>query len=255
MKEHITVIMCAYNEETGIRQAVDSILAQTFQDFTLIVVLDPSRDRTLEIIRSYDDARIMLIANSKRAEVAQSRNQGIQAAQGKYIALLDADDIAYPRRLAVQKQYLDDHPEIDVCGSWAHLEHKGVIQEIKYPVDPESFKKSLTWYLPIIHPSVMGKTRVFKDNLYRFNRAEDHEFFLRISRHYAIGNVPDFLILYRRKKPLMNEWWGLRVRVYGVFKYGLPLYTLLVPLLHLILPSRIRKTLKRIRDKYILRIT
>ena len=115
----ISVVMPAYNAEKYITEAIDSILFQTFKDFEFIIINDASTDSTKDIIESYKDPRIKLVNNEQNKGVAKSLNIGISVACGKYIARMDADDIALPERFQKQFDFMEQHPNIDVCGSWA----------------------------------------------------------------------------------------------------------------------------------------
>ncbi len=106
--------MPAYNAERYIREAIESILNQTFSDFELIVINDGSTDGTLECIRSFGDERIKIINNKQNLGIIRSRNIGLQASRGEYIAKMDADDISLNTRLQRQVNYLDQHPEVAV---------------------------------------------------------------------------------------------------------------------------------------------
>ena len=113
----ISVVMPAYNAENYIREAIDSILAQTFRDFEFLIIDDGSTDHTVEIIRSYSDSRIRLYQNERNMGVAATLNRGLDLARGEYIARMDADDISLPERFAKQAAYMDAHPDVAVCGS------------------------------------------------------------------------------------------------------------------------------------------
>jgi glycosyltransferase involved in cell wall biosynthesis len=109
--------MSAYNAEAFLREAVDSILAQTLEDFELIVIDDCSTDRTLEILAEYSDPRIRVIRSQCNMGAGTARNRGLRVAQGKYIAVQDADDTSVPDRLAQQVDYLESHPDVGLMGS------------------------------------------------------------------------------------------------------------------------------------------
>ena len=113
----ISVIMPAYNAEKYIKEAIDSILSQTFQDFELIVLNDCSKDSTEQIILSYTDDRVVYLKNEVNMGVAATLNRGLAVAGGEYIARMDADDISHPERFRKQARYLDAHPEVAVLGS------------------------------------------------------------------------------------------------------------------------------------------
>ena len=102
----ISVVMPAYNAEKYIGEAIESILNQTFKDFEFIIINDGSVDHTKEIIREYNDPRIVLLENDKNRGIVLSLNKGLDAATGKYIARMDADDIATKDRLEKQLEFL-----------------------------------------------------------------------------------------------------------------------------------------------------
>ena len=103
----ISVIMPVFNEEKYLHEAIDSILHQTFDRFEFIIIDDASTDNSLAIIQSYADERIVLICNEYNVGNYPSRNKGLEIAVGKYICVMDADDVAYPQRLELQYQYLE----------------------------------------------------------------------------------------------------------------------------------------------------
>jgi glycosyltransferase involved in cell wall biosynthesis len=110
----ISVLIPLYNSEVFIRETIDSVLSQTFRDFELLLMDDGSTDRTAEIIRSYTDPRIRYELCSH--DFVGTVNRGFDRAQGKYIALLDHDDIMVPRRLQKQFDFMEAHPDIVACG-------------------------------------------------------------------------------------------------------------------------------------------
>lgn len=112
----VSVVMPAYKTAGYIRASIDSILAQTFTDFELVVVDDCSPDDTAEICRSYTDPRIRLVTLAQNRGLAGARNAGMEVARGELIAFLDSDDIAVPERLALQVDYFARHPECVVLG-------------------------------------------------------------------------------------------------------------------------------------------
>src|ERR1043166_4865427 len=106
----VTVLMSVYNDEKYVREAIDSILAQSFRDFELLVIDDGSTDRTPAILASYDDRRLRVLRNNENIGLTRSLNAGIGAARGPLIARQDADDISYPQRLARQGGVMKRHP-------------------------------------------------------------------------------------------------------------------------------------------------
>ncbi|MEO8702118.1 MAG: glycosyltransferase, partial [Kofleriaceae bacterium] len=108
------------------REAVESVLAQTLTDLELVIVEDPSAARGTEMIAELRDPRIRHIVNATRTSLVDQRNQGLHAARGELVALLDADDIAVPARLQKQVDYLRRHPDVDVLGSQLFIiDHEG----------------------------------------------------------------------------------------------------------------------------------
>ena len=116
----ISIILPAYNAEKYLKEAIDSILAQTYTNFELIVINDGSTDKTEEIILSYQDSRIRYIKNEKNLKLIRTLNKGIGLAKGKYIARMDADDISLPHRLKEEVEFMEAHPNIGEIGR-AHV--------------------------------------------------------------------------------------------------------------------------------------
>ena len=143
MNPIVSVVMPVYNVEAYVAEAIDSVLAQTLPDFELIIVDDGGHDRSLEICRSYHDARIRIVSQSNRG-LAGARNTGIAAARASYVAFLDSDDRWLPEKLALHVIHLDNNPSdgvsfspsrfIDCDGSPMRLKQTPKLQGIK-PAD------------------------------------------------------------------------------------------------------------------------
>jgi glycosyltransferase involved in cell wall biosynthesis len=112
----ITVLIPVYNAGNFIRETIDSVLCQTFQDFELLTMDDGSTDNSADIIRSYSDSRIKYV--SCPHDFVSTLNKGLDMAQGKYIALLDHDDMMMPERLQTQFDYMEANPDIAACGAY-----------------------------------------------------------------------------------------------------------------------------------------
>jgi hypothetical protein len=113
--------MAVYNGAPHIREAIDSVLAQTFGDFELLIVDDASTDDTALIIESYEDTRVRLLRNERNLGQSVSLNRGLRAARAPFIARLDHDDVAFPERLERQSRLLDERPEVGVVGGWMEI--------------------------------------------------------------------------------------------------------------------------------------
>lgn len=182
----VSVVMAAFNEEASLRQAVQSVIDQTFTDWELIVVDDGSRDATDKILRELaeSEVRIKHIRNPDNLGLPTSLNRGLQAASGRYIARADADDVNLPNRLEEQIDFLNRHPDIDVVGTGAFLiDARGrrvnsvALAETHEELASQHFLKT-----HFIHPSVMIRRRFFdKIGFYDplFVRVEDKELWLR----------------------------------------------------------------------------
>ena len=117
----VSVLVPFYNSEAYIRQCIDSILNQTFTDFELVLLNDGSTDKSEEIVQSYNDKRIKYYKNERNLGIPISHNKLMDLAQGEYLALVDSDNICLPERLQKQVEFLDNHPDVTVVGSWGEL--------------------------------------------------------------------------------------------------------------------------------------
>ena len=194
----ISVIMPVYNGEKYLREAIESILNQTYTDFEFIILNDGSTDRTEEIILSYDDPRIVYVKNKKNLQIVETLNKGIALARGKYIARMDADDISLPERLEKQIKFMKDNPDVDVCGTWIRTFGRED-KEWKYPVTHVEIKARLLLNCALAHPSVMMKKIVFDKFKYRksYEKAEDYDLWVEIVDDFSLYNLPNFLLRYR----------------------------------------------------------
>lgn len=197
----ISVVLPVFNCELYLEEAIDSILAQSFSDFELIILNDGSTDRSLDIARSYCDSRIRVICNSERSGIVDSLNRGIFEARGTLIARMDGDDISYLQRFERQVDFLNVNPEVDVVGCW--LECFGARDEVwKYPTENAEISCRLLFESSIPHATVMIRRKVFFDDNYRYSanypRAEDYELWTRMIDHYSFANIDEILYRYRQ---------------------------------------------------------
>lgn len=116
----ISVIMPLYNAERFVGESIENVLRQTVGDFELIVIDDASTDASAEIARAYaaKDDRIVLMHNELNSGAARTRNRALDAARGKFITFMDADDLCSPERFAKQLAFFERHPQTDICGSY-----------------------------------------------------------------------------------------------------------------------------------------
>ena len=200
----VTVLMSAYNEAPAIlREAVLSILKQTYEDFEFIIVNDnPENGELAEALLSLsvEDPRIAIVQNEKNLGLALSLNEGINAAHGKYICRMDADDISEPNRIERQLAYLKDN-ELDLVGSaMTVIDESGNPQYSvdSLPQSPTAVAKALRFNNCVPHPTWLGSRNLFSQ-LYRvIPLCEDYDFLIRsVLQGRRIGNVPERLVRYR----------------------------------------------------------
>lgn len=200
----ISVVLPVYNGEAYVREAVESILAQTFTDFELIAINDGSTDGSSAILRELAkrDPRIVLVERPNVGLVS-ALNEGIQRARAPFIARMDADDVAVPERFALQLARMKDEPALGVLGSFIRIMDKTgcAIRLGDYPVTPAETARFLEHGSPLAHPSaMMRKDAVLKAGGYRgvFSHCEDYDLWFRVSElGYAIANLPKPLLNYR----------------------------------------------------------
>lgn len=202
----ISVVMTAFNGERFIKEAIDSILGQSFDDFEFIIVDNASKDNTKEIIRSYIDKRIILIENQENLGQTKALNIGIKKSKGDFIARMDADDISMPERLRLQLDFLNKNNSIAVVGCW-HEEIDEYGKHIKYfklPVNPLEIKcylmspGELAYYSISHSTTLMRRNALLNVGLYNeAYRTQDYDLWVRMIRSYKLANLNQFLVKHR----------------------------------------------------------
>lgn len=199
----ISVVMPVYNTRIDyLNESIESILNQTFTDFELIIVDDGSTEVScIECIRSYEDLRIRLIENHH--DFIDSLNRGIKESRGRYIARMDSDDRMTPDRLEVQYEFMEEHPEIAICGSWAEMigMKTGIIKSLQ---EQEDIITSMLLHNPMVHPTVFFRQEALGEaktnGLYKqgYPCAEDYQLWTEmVLRGMPIANIPQVLLYYR----------------------------------------------------------
>ncbi|MBZ0207938.1 MAG: glycosyltransferase [Flavobacteriales bacterium] len=200
----VTVLLPVHNSARFLREAMDSILAQTWHNFELLAIDDGSTDDGLEILRSYPDPRIRIVVHQQNRGLATTLNEGVELAKGEYIARMDGDDVMLPERLAEQVAYLDTRPEIALVASF--IEYINVEGAPTGPWDTDRAtpdEATIAAMLPrtncLAHPSVMFRRSALRELRYAPRHgAEDWDLWLRmLSRGLRLAKIPKVLLRYR----------------------------------------------------------
>lgn len=198
----LTVVMPVFNAEKYLREAIDSVLNQTYKNFELIIINDGSTDRSVDVIRSYTDERIRFIDNVVNKGVAYSRNLGLKEAKGEFLTWTDSDDINLPDRFELQIQFMISNKEFGACGTWlSRFDEKKVHYIQKTYSDPSYIKAALVFRPHVPNATVMLRMAKIREYDVWYNNelpiAEDYDFILRCSQHFPITNLPKVLYKYR----------------------------------------------------------
>lgn len=199
----VSVVMSVFNGERFLREAVESILDQSFSDFEFIVIDDGSTDSSASMLDSYQsrDARVK-VHHQEHGGLVKCLNRGCSLAQGRYIARMDGDDVANTHRLMWQVDFLERHPQIGVLGGaveWIDAAGKS-LQTHRYPADDGQIKSTLLHGCAFWHPTVLLRKEVFVwASGYRHvvADAEDYDLWLRIAEHFQLANLEAVVLKYR----------------------------------------------------------
>lgn len=204
MNPKVSVLMPAYNAEKYIAEAIESILSQTFKDFEFIIIDDASTDETWDIIQKYSklDNRIKSYQNESNFKLSKTLNRGIDLADGKYIARMDADDISMPGRLKTQFDYMEQHPDVGIIGGTMEIMNvdRKITGKRCYGLTDGQIRKKIYRYSPFCHPAIMIRKSILElagryDEIW--NPAEDYELYFRIGKYSKFANLKDVLLRYR----------------------------------------------------------
>jgi glycosyltransferase involved in cell wall biosynthesis len=216
----VTVLLPVYNGADVVGNAIDSVLAQSWGDFELLIIDDGSMDTTTRVIAAYADQRIRLVHNDSNLGITATLNRGLGLARGKYIARMDADDVCHPLRLERQIRFLDASPETGVVGSWTEIVStasdsrtaartmaRAIVYKalridsyVFHPQSDAEIRFFMIFNCPLSHPSIMVRRTVVDeyDLRYEFRFAEDYEFWARCAQRTQLANIPEVLLTYRQ---------------------------------------------------------
>lgn len=216
----ITVLMTTFNGNKFLKECMDSVLNQSFEDFEFLIVDDCSADGSKDLIKSYKDGRIRLIENKENLGQVKSLNIGLEYARGEYVARMDQDDIMIKNRLKRQLDFLDRRKDISVVGTWGELidENGRVFEKYICPVrNAEMIGNILCGWNSLMHMSVIfKKDAVINAGKYNelFPFAEDYDLWTRLLlKGHKLANIPEFLIKCRfHKETSSKNFRGIQIK-------------------------------------------
>lgn len=199
----VSVLMPVYNGERYIGKAICSLLGQTYANLQIIIINDGSTDKTVEVIRGFTDPRLHVIFHSENQGIAKSRNDAIDYSSGKYIAWLDADDIAHPERIANQVQIMEERPDIGFCCTNVEsIDADGaIVSKPWWTPSKVPIEWQLLWNNPVAQSSVMIRRDILIKNELRYEQlfvpSEDYRMWCRLSLITQMKRLGRVLLSYR----------------------------------------------------------
>jgi len=213
----VSIAMSMHNAASGIALSLQSLIGQTFSDWELLLIDDGSNDDSVAVARRFQDDRITMFCDGRRLGLAARLNETIAAARGRYIARMDADDLAYPERIARQVAFLDEHSEIDLLGTGAII-FDGAGQVVgQLPVRTHHQEIALRpWQgFYLAHPTWMGRSAWFRKYPYdvRLPKAQDYDVLLRSHGASRFACLPEILLGYRQERLSLGKTLATRLQV------------------------------------------
>lgn len=228
----VSVLMPVYKTPVRyLREAIESILGQTFTDFEFLILDDCPEEPREEIVKSYQDARIKYFKNEKNLGISLSRNKLIELAKGEYLAVFDHDDISLPERLEKEAAFLDTHPEVGVVGCQSR-EFCNKSSVSAHPSESFEIKLALIRSCAIVHSAAMIRKSVLTASGVRYNPsyspAEDYALWLALAKYTEFYNIDEVLFLYRNhdantSKSQNAKMLSATARLHAVAKHNMPL--------------------------------
>ncbi len=199
----ITVLLPVYNGAGYLKDAVTSVLGQSFRDFELLIIDDGSTDETPSIIERFDDQRVRYVRHELNRRLIATLNEGLAMAKGKYVARMDADDVCHPKRLEMQERFLEAHPDVGVVGTAVRsTDGEGRYGPVyRFPERHDVIMWALSFVCPLAHPSVMMRRNlVLSAGGYAASalHAEDYDLWERLSTGTRFANLPQALLNLRK---------------------------------------------------------
>ncbi len=199
----VSVLMCVHNAGPYLAAAVDSILTQTFADFEFVLIDDGSTDESSRLLQEYAarDRRIQLHRQANMG-LTRSLNRGLDLVRGQYVARMDADDVSQPNRFERQVEFLQQNPEVGVCGTWVELIGTSSGKVWKYPTEPDDVAAAMLFFPPpLAHPTVMMRAAALTRHGLRYDpsfpRGQDFDLWSRCACFFPLANLAEPLLQYR----------------------------------------------------------
>jgi glycosyltransferase involved in cell wall biosynthesis len=218
--------MPVYNCELYVAAAIESILAQTYAHFELLIIDDASNDATVSIIKRFEDPRLQLIEKPNNTGYTQSLNYGLGIAKGCYIARMDADDISVENRLELQLAYMEAHPKVVACGTYYRILGKETVKVL--PTDHDAIKVCLLEQTCFAHPVVMLRKAILDAQHLQYDvskePAEDYALWVQLLAYGELHNLDCVLLHYRvhehqvsqqRRKKQLESKLSTRIAILG----------------------------------------
>lgn len=203
IRPRVSVLTPIYNTNPmHLKECIESILSQTFQDFEFIILNDsPDNVELDELVKSYDDKRIVYLKNEKNIGITKSRNKLLDLAKGEYIAIFDHDDISLPQRLEKEVAFLDANPNVGVVSGWTEwFGFKKFI--MKSPESDIDIRVMMTNDNYIIHTACMIRKSVLEQHNLQYNEdyspSEDYKLCSELMDVTDFYNIPEVLVKYRK---------------------------------------------------------
>ncbi len=255
----ISILLCVHNGERTVEQAINSLLAQTFKDFELIVINDGSTDSTLAQLEKFQDPRIFIQSIPRRG-LTKALNVGLAQCRGEFIARVDADDVALPNRLERQAVFLNKHRSVGVIGTgYEILTENGSRKRATVPLLETDYeiKQALPKFNPFHHGSVMIRRQILiEEGGYdeNFKLAQDYELWLRLSGRCQMANIGEVLMVRREgretlKKEREQNWYGIKARLKAIQRGNLSFWNviyILRPFLVVLTPDWIKSVIRKL---------
>ncbi len=206
----ISVLLAVYNGEKYLRDAIDSILNQTYTDFEFIIINDGSKDNSKEVILSYNDQRIVYVENEKNIGLSATLNKGIDLCTREYIARMDCDDFSLHHRFDRQVAYLNQHSNVGIVGSWTKV--LGSQKVYTFPEHNDYIKARMLFNSMLSHPVVMMRKAMLNQYGLRYDKnyrySQDYDLWVRAQQYFEIANIQEVLLEYREHPTQMRSSFG-----------------------------------------------